>query len=417
MRQVFFLLLFCLTAAAAEPPEPPPTPACGPWYARLAGATKNAVVGTARSGKDSVVGAARSAKASVLELKENVRREGPLRILVRKRTEAEKALGYRSYFVAPPAPENTPRFLLTRALAQVRRLNPARNLTPVRGVISSLDRAFLPANYTATNGIRGAAAFAGGTAVAIALTELLYEKPMAYLEETIPFERAVSEGLDAEYSFKGLREKIAAGTLTRAEAEEKVRDEYHARGRYFDLVRLALESTKAKSMEEIAPHFTRLLNAPKLGSAVSDLRYFLSEAFRKNPRIALGSAEPVSAEQFGRLFALNHAKVYASASLNKWMQGDFKPASLPADSAELAIYREVTEDPFRAKLIAYQKAHPAAVPASKLIAWLAEDLEWSMRFAELEVLGAEMRASPGGEARLTLGDRRAEFSKKNGLSL
>ncbi|RZA07780.1 MAG: hypothetical protein EOP11_06750 [Proteobacteria bacterium] len=407
MRWAFFFLLFCASVHAEGLPVPAPVapaPRCAPWYARLGTAAKDKVVGVARGARDSMV-----------ELKDNVRREGPLRIMVRQRSEAEKAMGYRAYFVAPPAEKPAPRYLVTKALAQLKKVNPLRNLTPIRGVVNSLDRVFLR-NHTATNGIRGTLSFTGGLAATVVASEYLYEKPMAYLEEKIPFERAVREGLAYEYAFASLRKAVAAGKLSAEKAEAAVAEEYHARGRYFNLVRLGLEATGAQTMEDIAPQFVEYLNAPELGSSLKDLRQFLSEDFAKNPRMRFTKAGPVTPEQYRQLFALNHAKLYGSYSLNDWMQPGFKAASLPANSAAEAIHREVTKDPFRARLIAYQKANPAAVPMSKLVAWLSEDFEWATRFAELDVLGAGIRTKPNEDTVLTLGDRRAEFLRQNGLS-
>lgn len=390
-----------LLAAGKNPPPPTPCPA---WYKRLA-----------LSARDGIVGAARSSRDAVVEFKDNVRREGPLRIFVRKRTEAEKAMGYREYFVSPPA-ETAPRFLITKALDKLRKLNPLRNYTPTRGVVLSLDRLFLR-DYTATAGFRGGAVLGSGIGASIVLTELLYEKPMAYLEATVPFERAVREGLDNEYSFRGLREKVTKGELTREAAEKQVADEYHARAKYFDLVRLALEASGAKTMEEVAPHFAPVLNSPELGSALKDLRYYLSDAFRKNPAfLRQGPAAAPTPGQYAQLFALNHAKVYATSSLSEWLQPGFDAKKLAEGSAARVIYDEVMQDPFRGKLAAYQKAHPDRVSADKLAAWLSEDLEWATRFASLEVLGAGMRAGKEPGKLLTLGDRRQKFLEDNGLA-
>lgn len=407
MRWAFFILLLTLNAQAAEEPVPVPCPA---WYVRFG-----------RSVKDGVVGTARSARDSAMELKDNVRKEGPLRILVRKRTEAEKAQGYREYFIAPPADAPPPRYLVTKAIAQLRKLNPLRNYTPSRGAVLSLDRLFLR-DYTATAGIKGTAVLGAGLGSAIVLTEYLYEKPMAYLEATVPFELAVREGLDTEYTFRGLREQVANGKLTREAAEAEVAKEYRARAKYFDFTRLALEATDAKTMEEVAEKFVPVLNSPELGSAMKDLRYYLSDAFRKNPAFVRPSPPAatnteVNSEQFARLFALNHAKLFGTFSLPEWLQPGFEVKKLGEGSAARAIYDEVMKDPFRQQLIAFRMAHPDRVSADKLAAWLAEDLEWATRFASLETLGAGMRAAKGSDKVLTLGDRRAKFLADNQLSL
>ncbi len=91
------------------------------------------------------------------------------------------------------------------------------------------------------------------------------------------------EGLDSEYAFRYLRDKIAKKEITRAEAEKLVAEEYRARAKYFDLVRLVIETKNASSMEEVAPDFLPLLGSKELGASLKDLRVFLGDGFRKNP--------------------------------------------------------------------------------------------------------------------------------------
>jgi hypothetical protein len=397
MKWAFLILSLVALSAHAEGEEV----SCPGWFTRLRRGTKDFVVGTAKRSRDSVV-----------ELKNNVKAEGPQRIFVRKRTPEEKAMGYKDYFIAAPD-DWMPKYWFTKALKQIGKLNPLRNYTPTRGIILSADRAFLR-SYTATNGFRGTAVLGTGLAASIALQEVFYEKPMEYLEETIPLSNAANASLDSEYSFAYLRKELAAGKKTREEALEEVKKEFKARKTYYDYMRYLLTKTGAKSLEEIAPYVP--LGEANFGRTMNDLRYFYSKDILSNKAYGWESGSPgVSPEKYPALFALNHLKRYSSDSLSKWLAPGFRPDSLSSDIAARGVYDQVMNDPFRQKLIAYQKSHPDQVSPDALEAWIAEDIEWMARIAELDVIGAGIKG-PGGKF-LTLNDRRDYFLKQKNLSL
>lgn len=379
-----------------------------------------------RDGFDAISVLARTARIAARDSWRQFRREvdeqGRVRWVLRNRSEEELAERYRDYWIRN-INEEVPRTSwagrgwnrLLRIGTYRNRSGQRRRVTPFRGLFGTIDRAIF-----GTRTMAGAPKFLTTLAAGATATYFLYERPLSNFERETEMENFREYALDYDYSFRGIRDAMKAGEMDRGEALKIVEGEIAARSRYFEDIKQLLTDNPTASVEDISIAFIQNMNDPTYGSVFNDLRYFTSEAFRNNPVFMPkgGKWEKVTKSQYQELFALNDFKINAFAMIADWSSKDFAADAYEDNERKKAMVEVIRQDPFFKELLDYHKQNPERFPHEALESMIMEDIEWKVRFGQLDALGVLLIVGQNEEGILqaaNLEDRRAEFRERIGM--
>lgn len=152
----------------------------------------------------------------------------------------------------------------------------------------------------------------------------------------------------------------------------------------------------------------------------NDLRYFISDEFRRNPLFLpkSGRWEKISKSQYQELFALNDFKLNAFSMIADWSAKDFAGDAYEGDERKTAIIDLIRNDPFFEELMSFHRANPEKFPHEALESIIMEDIEWRVRFGQLQVLEVLLISGSDDQGvmqAVSLEDRRAEFRERIGM--